>query len=387
MEKNHVIDLINTHIDEIKTESKEPGWSTWAFIVGFCSIAFLLYNEWSAFQGNLNHILILTFAEYNILDCLRTFFFTKKLKNSSNQLFIKPATDAFSISNRRMVLLICYMLFFIWINHDYNLYNPVKTTIYAYLGLMILLCVSTIIISHFNLPVVTSKTKKNKLIQTIIFIILRLTPIVVSFYILFSEIEDIKTQRNDIELSVLIALELVVLYLLIKSTEKNKTLHNLFQLKQDLLYERIESSDAINRLEIIISGSRLNKIMEKELGKIIETIHEVENDFRQAHKYAEKIHSLGNDENLILSKETLIDAIRTRVNKTKEKMIVLAKYYTTFTLKFKVIVTQAEDDIEIKEIEDMVANEIDKLNNQMKKLKACLLSIGDKNEITESSVQ
>jgi len=127
--------------------------------------------------------------------------------------------------------------------------------------------------------------------------------------------------------------------------------------------------------------------MEKELGKIIETIHEVENDFRQAHKYAEKIHSLGNDENLILSKETLIDAIRTRVNKTKEKMIVLAKYYTTFTLKFKVIVTQAEDDIEIKEIEDMVANEIDKLNNQMKKLKACLLSIGDENEITESSVQ
>jgi len=126
MDEKKVIDIIDTHTDKIKIESKDPGWSTWALILVFCSTIYLIYKNWCNFEGSLNVVLILAYAEYNILDFICDFFFTKKQPTSDKQLFIKPAADAFSLSSRRAFLLIIYMLFFAYFIYGYNLHNIVK---------------------------------------------------------------------------------------------------------------------------------------------------------------------------------------------------------------------------------------------------------------------
>lgn len=363
MDKNSVIELINTHIDEIKTETKEPGWSTWALLLGFCSIAFLLYNDWKSFEGNLNYVLILGFAEYCILDFICGIVFMRKHPISGDQLFVKPAAEAFSLSCRRAFLLVVYMCFFMWVNYNYNLYEPLKFAIYIYLGFMVLFCLLIIMFSLFNFPIVTSKRKKTGIITKIVTIVVCLAPLLLSFFIMISEIHDLKSVKNEIELSTLISIELILFYLFVKTSEKNKTLRNLYMLKKDMLYGSISVDDACDRLEVIISGFRLNKVMEKEIGEIIETIYDVEEEIRQAQKYAEKARQLGNDDEI--SKQAFADAIRIRMLKSKGKMKHVIRCFAKFTIKMGVIVNQAEDSFEIKEMNERVSGEISKINKQL----------------------
>jgi len=223
--------------------------------------------------------------------------------------------------------------------------------------------------SKLNIPIVISKKRKSCFFHKIIWTFFLLLPLAVSSYILYTEIHGIK---HEIELSTLISIELIVFYFIIKTTEKNKTLHNLFQLKFDLLYERISPTEALSRLEIITFGSRLNKIIEKEIGIFIDAIHDIEDELRQANNYAEKITLLKDNEDSKISEDAFYDAIYARIKICKEKMKNVFKSYNKLRFKLMTIVNQADNSQELIELEDKLQKEIKKIVVQLDKLEPVL---------------
>lgn len=226
------------------------------------------------------------------------------------------------------------------------------------------------IMSFTNIPIAVSKRKKPNIIIKLFAYIMSFAPLIISCWIFFSEISDIKNVKNEMDLSIKISASLILLYFIFKLSEKNQTLHNLIQLKRDLFKNLIGTDDASNRLDTIIFGLKLDKVMEKELGDTLNAIHNVEFELKQANMYAEKISSLKQDKLSNTSKQAFEDALQIRTHKAKEKMNYALKCYRKFSFKFMTIVNQSEKTPEEKEIIDKLAYNIKKIKTELEKLES-----------------
>ncbi len=282
-----LLEYIDKEIDFVRTEIQSPGWSTWALVVAAGYLGWLLLEEAELQKHNINSItIIILLVHYLMLILNNDDLLIKHFqKNNPKPLWVEAARFSAAILvitylskhisfranligyviNGLIIIAILFSTF--WIKKFENIFgsdieSPLgKTTVFRVFGFLFAVFLAALII-------ITS----------------------IDYAWLFIKLNE--PLIPNIRLAGLIIGIYYILYTLSASNTEKATIQSLVELRRWFIQGKINTSDLIKRVDVIMSGLKFSDLIQEDVSKVITVLQNIDLEFAKITKKEDVLERL-----------------------------------------------------------------------------------------------
>ena len=273
-----LIRVIERDIDDIKTGDTQNGWTSWALLGATAAAVLLLLEETRKLQSipgqDAAVILLAALLLYNIVKLLANFL------NSASSPEVRPGRVKWSRDIFFPLLPVTFyrMLIFLAaaaVAYSLQIRSGPKTLVIATFAYWSLWAVMPPIYSIINYPLGNRKEfKKFAYIGIATLLILSLT----TFVLLLTHLQPPLGEAATLPF-ILAGLSTTIIILMenfISTLGPSRLLANLLDLRNDIVFLRVDIDEALQRYEVLQEGETLPIALKQELNEIINTANIIE---------------------------------------------------------------------------------------------------------------
>lgn len=355
-------------------EDDKIGWTTWAILAALATSFISLLNELKDFIGNYDVVLKFSVGIYLIYLLIRfTYRQRKKNEDSTKHTLIKSSTFFHSSYFISTTLEIIYSILIIILFGQIELNFFIKIAFIIFLFFRLVLCLFILSIEIINTPLVASNKKFNrnyqpkKIIGFIIYISVYLFYTLIPIIIFQPFLLDILNYINELKLAILFDASFVLLFYLSVTVSifKSKPLECLKSIKFQYLNDEISEDEAEKFCLTIINGTFQKdylstylqefKFIIKQGNHILDRLehYKLMIDDNNFLNFMDNIddEKLAKFANIVTHNIEYLNSLLWRIVKLKFKLMFV----------FEIIKAQSANSKEIREIQEALDNDYNKL--------------------------
>ncbi|MFC1900744.1 hypothetical protein ACFLYN_04035 [Chloroflexota bacterium] len=321
LQKQELINYLNSEIINLENEIQRPGWSRWAIVGGLSTLVWLLLNYLSnnSFSfSNISLFILLIFIIEFIYSRLSTLFVQE---NRVKNRFL-PA-DLFSRNILPMILSLTQLIAMVIISFTIPSSNGQFGVIFSriYFIFLSFCALLAMVFVGYKYPIPTHISKKRRkivigLIDLTFFSIIlwQYTYVLLSYY---------SVNVTDIRIALIISAIYYLLSTLLRSKRGTFTLNSLILTRRELALGQIDLETAVSSTDIALSGHRIIDIFEEYISDLISLYREASSEMDKIlvqFSILEKLYSKSEQpplEEKLSQEEALYESIDKKMDRTE----------------------------------------------------------------------
>jgi SHS2 domain-containing protein len=272
-----LIRIIERDIDEIKAGDTKSGWTSWAIIGGIAGALLLLFGETRKLQTfpteEVKLIGLAGLLLYQIaIISHRAFNLTLPVARPGRIKWTKEAN--FPYVPTWVYKLLIFLVSFV-VTYTLTLPTWVKTIALATWGLWALLTITILVFSFRKQPIGNNKvSKKSGFVMFIVLLIFS----VLSLLLLGNRIHFPIGEAATLPyiLAGLIVATVLLIENLISTLAPSRLLTNLQDLRDDIIFLRVEIDEALQRYQVLTEGETLPDALKEDLSEVLSYVDVIE---------------------------------------------------------------------------------------------------------------
>ena len=269
-----LIRIIEKDIDEIKSGDTKNGWTSWAIIGGIAGALLLLFGETRKLQAfPTEDVKTIGLAGIFLINSVLLILkFTEFPLTVTRPGRVKWSKDTNFSYIPRGIYLFLLLFFLIVIGFTLSISGWMKFVVVSTLILWALLSLINLIFAFKNIPIGNNKVSRKSGIATA-FILLLLCMFSFTLLLTKMHLPMGETATLPYILSGLTIAIILLINSLIGTTAPSRLLSNLYDLRNDIIFLRIEIDEALQRYEILTEGETLPDALKTELSEILNDLN------------------------------------------------------------------------------------------------------------------
>ncbi|HXT64855.1 MAG TPA: hypothetical protein VN696_17570 [Pyrinomonadaceae bacterium] len=305
----HVLNLLNSEIEEIQTAETRNGWNLWVILGAIAALVWLLTGEIAAGVTDWTSISRFVILQFLIVDGVRWLIglFTSRALVTSDARF-QWSSFLFSTSRLQAIIEIARAIGILILSFLSRsvLWYTLATISICYLVLIFLM---TIMVILSYKPFAVSKAR-NK--WTYFFMVTPLAAIVASVFPLFWRLH-VPDFVSSFRISALIVALTYLVVLLGKTFSTSVATPVLLELRRNLVAGKISAPDAMKTIEVTLGGMEVADALRTNVVQIISLLERMDEQTRNAMMSLNAIESNlptpGDDRTLVESKQNTVASL------------------------------------------------------------------------------
>ena len=361
---NQDFQKIDVKIKELEREHSRPGWNIWLVATALFGICWLFLDRLEQFRGSWQLVGTFTVAFYFIVRFSFMFMENSQLRfRETEYLHVQFTKSLFRFRKRVLSIDLLYSAI------AFYLFNVVMVPGWTrffgnfFLSIFVLFIVSGFIFSVVSLPLVVGTQKKQPgIVSAVIYVLLFGLPIAIGVSLLLHHMDSIALKLPEFRMALLITGAAILLYILVVLSKQNPLLSSLRELRNDIAFNTINSSDANKRLDLILLGFRLEQAVDKELSSVLKIIHKGTSLCDRMNKHLDLLATPPKnllDEESKAIQDAAQDALHDCLSNLEDAVNSLEKAQRKLHYKLSVIGKQCQDQMELAELTEKVQNELE----------------------------
>src|SRR6185437_5796311 len=274
----HVLNLLNSEIEEIQTAETRNGWNLWVILGAIAALVWLLTGEIAAGVTDWTSISRFVILQFLIVDGVRWLIglFTSRALVTSDARF-QWSSFLFSTSRLQAIIEIARAIGILMLSFLSRsvLWYTLATISICYLVLIFLM---TIMVILSYKPFAVSKAR-NK--WTYFFMVTPLAAIVASVFPLFWRLH-VPDFVSSFRISALIVALTYLVVLLGKTFSTSVATPVLLELRRNLVAGKISAPDAMKTIEVTLGGMEVADALRTNVVQIISLLERMDEQTRNA---------------------------------------------------------------------------------------------------------
>lgn len=277
IDKSELVNILNDEISDIDSENKRAGWTHWALIGTLAGAIWLFFGE---LQKN-------TFVTHNVFYCLICILLICdwfSLPSSPSKLTSQKSNEnrfkSMGFNSHRLAViyflifrisLLCFLAFVL--SKTANQSIPFALFIYCLIYLTVLLL--GVLAIQFDIVLFSSKNEQDKKTNIASAVFLLSWAISIFLYI-YKVNESIAASLSviDIRYSALIFAIIQLVYLLLSHASIPPLYFRLKDIKRNLIWGKIKTSEAASQMEIAILGLKFSELFQEDIREVLAIVEQ-----------------------------------------------------------------------------------------------------------------
>jgi hypothetical protein len=369
----YLLHLLDSEINQIISQEKKPGWTTWILYASIATLFWILLAQLDNIDFNFCKVLIIVIILSLATDLIIIFtgFFSliEESRLRDNRYFYFSRL----IQGKRLLLFLLTLRFFIILllinNFSYVLNTYSFTSISVLYILYTLSLFILLVLSFLNipLPLIAGEQKKLKFV-------VMLVPFLITIYTLshyYYYYKDNISSINEFKIGSIIA-ALIYLVILLSSQKSNTPLlSSLISIRRNFGINKISYEEAIQQTDIALLGLRINDVLQDNVRRILDWFERINIEYDEM---ISNINAFKNDFPADLKELTkekcsilkaVIDSVSNHFDKISHLLDDAKKEKNKFEWKLILLNIKKTAPKEIQEIRDKFNKEIDKMDAKL----------------------
>ena len=285
---DHVLHTLDFEINRIRSQEKESGWTIWALLGSLATIVWLVLGELKAEGIRWANVLVLILVVCLLIDNVSIFYTMFSQEELPREKGRRYRFSHYLGENRLEIflgLLRCVALVWIaWYASEF-VWPSHALLAYVYYGVAAILLTVGFVWSFLRIPTPVYSSKGVALVTAFflaLFLAVGSWPMVGYFLLVSSDPHG--ATLAEYRLSFLIATGVLLLLLLTRGARHVSMLASLINVRRALAFGKIDVDTAIQQTDIILTGMRMQDLVQEDLKRLLEYIDQVEEEFAEASK-------------------------------------------------------------------------------------------------------
>lgn len=370
LKTENVLHILDAEINQILSEVKFPGWTTWAIYGAIATVIWLLFHQIEASKINtiiVKVLLLVFFLIFDFISVIKVLLSPKDYNERQRNRFYQSRIFA----NNRLELFVMLLLSLglLIIAKTINLLNlPYPYLIIGIYSVLSIIYMLVLILSFLKFPI--SAFPQSSAYILIIPVVL-LSAILASIYGCISMIYN-QVNISDIKVASLIFALCYLIILLTKRTHNTPLLSTLINIRRDLAFDQISVENAVQQADIALTGLTMSDILQEDVQKILGLIEKMNLDYGKeidAVKAIKKqlpnnLTELSSDQKILI--ETVAKSCSPHKEDIKIQISSLKILISKFHKKINLLKRMSGGHLEIENIMTLIGNAITDLERKFK---------------------
>jgi len=281
---DHVLRELDFEIDRIRSREKESGWTIWALLGSLATVTWLLLGELKSETVRWPNVLVLLLVFSLLITNVSFLVGIFAQENFPRERGRRFRFSHYLGENRLQMLLgLLYCFAMGWIAWDASksVWPSHALLAYVYYGLIAILLTLGLVWSFLNIPLSVGSEWYVALTPAVL-IAVGSWPMV--GYFLAVSCGPHSANLTEYRMGILITAAIFLLSLLAQGTRHIPMLSSLIGVRRGLAFGQINVDTAIRQTDIILTGMRMQDLVQEDLKRLLEYIDQVDREFAEASK-------------------------------------------------------------------------------------------------------